>query len=426
MSLLLASPNTTEREPTGRLTQPWTDHKSRGLTLPQRYAREAVFRMLDQLRDGSITLSDADCSRTFGGSASATGATNLHVHDLRFYPMAVFGGDISIAEAYLRGYWDCPDLVALMRMFARNLPVLSNMERRGTRWLRPLRRAWNWFQRNNRTGSRRNIAAHYDLSNRFFSLFLDSTMTYSSGIFETPEATLEDSSIAKYERICRKLELTESDHLVEVGCGWGGFAEYAAREYGCRVTATTISAEQYAYAEQRIRDADLCDRVTLCREDYRDLTGSFDALVSIEMIEAVGEKYLDTYFGKCCQLLKPGGKMVLQTITIPDHRYDQYCRSVDFIQRYVFPGGFLPSFSAIGQSLGRATDFRLNHQEDFGRDYATTLACWRENFWNHIESVRQLGFDERFVRMWHYYLCYCEAGFRERQIGVSQFVFQRA
>ena len=221
----------------------------------------------------------------------------------------------------------------------------------------------NWLRRNTRVGSRRNIAAHYDLSNEFFGLMLDPTMTYSSGVFESPDATLEQASIAKCERICRKLDLASHDHVLEVGCGWGGFALYAAREYGCRVTATTISEAQFDFAKQRIAASGLADRITLLRQDYRDLEGKFDKLVSIEMIEAVGEKFLDGYFGQCSDLLKPNGMMLLQSITIPDHRYDQYRRSVDFIQRFIFPGGFLPSPSAIGQSLRRKTDFRVFHLE---------------------------------------------------------------
>jgi len=249
---------------------------------------------------------------------------------------------------------------------------------------------------------------------------LDSTMTYSSGIFLSPETTLEEASTEKYDRICRKLQLAPSDHVVEVGTGWGGFAEHAVKHYGCRVTTTTISDEQHAYAEHRFHEAGIDGRVTLLKQDYRDLRGKYDKLVSIEMIEAVGEKFLPAYFGKCSKLLKPNGMMCLQSIGIPDHRYASYRTSVDYIQRYIFPGGFLPSLGAIGNCLGRTTDFRLFHVEDFGPHYADTLLHWRRNFWREIEAVKGLGFEERFIRTWHYYLCYCEAGFRERQIGVSQ------
>ena len=324
------------------------------------------------------------------------------------------------AEAYIRGDWDSPDLTVAMRVLAQNSEILAGVERGATRLLRPLRAAANWLRRNTPAGSKRNIAAHYDLSNDFFSLMLDPTMTYSSGVFLSRETTLEEASIEKYDRICRKLQLTPDDHVLEIGTGWGGFAEHAAKNYGCRVTTTTISEQQHAYAQQRFREAGLDHRITLLKDDYRDLRGKYDKLVSIEMIEAVGEKFLPSYFAKCSDLLKPHGMMCLQSITIPDHRYDRYRKSVDFIQRYIFPGGFLPSMGAIGECLGRVTDFRLFNVEDFGTHYADTLARWRRNFWHEMDAVKSLGFDDRFIRTWHYYLCYCEAGFRERQIGVSQ------
>jgi cyclopropane-fatty-acyl-phospholipid synthase len=285
--------------------------------------------------------------------------------------------------------------------------------------------AVNWLRRNTRTGSKRNIADHYDLSNDFFAAMLDPTMTYSSGVFLTSTSTLAEASAEKYDRICRKLLLTPNDHVLEIGTGWGGFALHAAKHYGCQVTTTTISQEQHAFAATRIREALLEDRITLLSDDYRDLHGHYDKLVSIEMIEAVGEKFLPEYFSKCSELLKPEGMMLLQAITIPDFRYDRYRKSVDFIQRYVFPGGFLPSIGAIGDGISRSTDFRFFHAEDFGSHYARTLFLWRRNFWENIDKVRSLGFDERFIRTWHYYLCYCEAGFRERQIGVSQLLLAK-
>ena len=312
-----------------------------------------------------------------------------------------------------------------MRVLLQNTAVISGFERGVTRLLRPLRVAVNWLRRSTRTGSRRNISAHYDLSNEFFALMLDPTMTYSSGIFPSATASLEEASIAKYDRICRKLQLRPNDHVLEIGTGWGGFAEHAARQYGCHVTTTTISAEQHAYAARRFRDAGVDQRVTLLQDDYRDLSGTYDKLVSIEMIEAVGEAYLRGYFAKCSELLKPNGMMCLQAITMPDHRYDSYRKSVDFIRRFVFPGGFLPSISAIAACLGQATDFRFFHCEDFGTHYATTLRHWRHNFQRRIDVVKSLGFDERFIRTWNYYLSYCESGFRERQVGVAQILLTK-
>ena len=347
------------------------------------------------------------------------------MHDERFYQKLALGGGLGAAEAYIRGYWESDDLTATMRVLAQNMETLSGMERGASQLLRPLRSAANWMRRNTRSGSKRNISAHYDLSNEFFALMLDPTMTYSSGVFPRPDSTLEEASTEKYDRICRKLRLGPADHVLEIGTGWGGFAEHAARTYGCRVTTTTISDQQYEYAKNRFREASLDDQVTLLKRDYRDLSGEYDKLVSIEMIEAVGRKFLPTYFSRCSELLKQDGVMLLQAITIPDHRYERYCRSVDFIQRYIFPGGFLPSFGAIADCVGRQTDFRFFHTEDFGPHYAETLALWRHNFWDRIAKVQSLGFDERFIRTWHYYLCYCEAGFRERQIGVAQLMLTK-
>jgi cyclopropane-fatty-acyl-phospholipid synthase len=255
-------------------------------------------------------------------------------------------------------------------------------------------------------------------------LFLDDTMTYSSGIFEAEHTTLREASVAKYDRICRKLQLTPRDHLLEIGTGWGGMAIHAARNFGCRVTTTTISRQQFELARQRIAAAGLDDRITLLMQDYRDLVGQFDKLVSIEMIEAVGHDYLPTYFRKCSELLKPDGMMCLQAITIPDHRYEPYRRSVDFIQRYIFPGGCLPCTATIGRAL-QQTDFRTFHWEEFGPDYARTLACWRDNFFANLGRIRALGYPETFLRMWDYYLSYCEAGFRERLTGVSQILLTK-
>jgi cyclopropane-fatty-acyl-phospholipid synthase len=389
-----------------------------------RMCRNLVLRRLENICHGKLTISAINHNYEFGDGI-ADGTAILRINSPRFWRRAVSGGGLGAADAYINGDWDSDDLVGVMSVFARNMDVLTTMERGLGQLLRPLRVGMNWLRRNSRSGSRRNIAAHYDLSNDFFALMLDPTMTYSSGIFDAPDATLEQASVAKYDRICRKLELTPQDHVVEVGCGWGGFALYAARVYGCQVTATTISNAQYDFAERRIAEAGLADRITLVRQDYRDLKGQYDKLVSIEMIEAVGEKYLDMYFDKCSDLLKPNGMMLLQAITIPDHRYDEYRGSVDFIQRYIFPGGFLPSPSSIGQSLRRRTDFRLFHLEDIGAHYAKTLSRWRENFWSNIDHVRDLGFDEQFIRTWQYYLCYCEAGFRERQTGVSQILLTK-
>ena len=293
------------------------------------------------------------------------------------------------------------------------------------RLLSPLRLITHLMRPNTSAGSRRNIAAHYDLGNDFFSLFLDETLAYSCAIFPAGDSTLMQASTAKFDRICRKLELTPEDHLLEIGAGWGGFALHAAREYGCRVTTTTISRRQYEFARERIQAAGLAHRVTVLKDDYRMLRGSYDKLASIEMIEAVGHRNLDTYFRVCSELLKPRGMMLLQAIIIPDQRYDRYRRSVDFIQRYIFPGGCLPSVGAICNSVGRATDFRIFHLEDITPHYAETLAHWRRRFEAGRDRVRNLGFSEEFIRTWEYYFCYCEGGFRERVIGDVQILLTR-
>jgi len=281
-------------------------------------------------------------------------------------------------------------------------------------------RALHALQRNTRTGSRRNIAAHYDLGNDFFRLFLDENLMYSAAMFASPADTLEQASERKLRRICEKLDLRESDHLLEIGTGWGGMALFAAREYGCRVTTTTISAKQHALASERVREAGLGERITLLRSDYRDLEGRFDKLVSIEMVEAVGHQYLDGYFEKCASLLAPGGLALVQAITIEDHRYRQALESVDFIKRHIFPGSFIPCASVLVESAARAGRLRLLNLEDFGDSYALTIRHWRQRFHAQREQARALGLDERFLRLWDFYLCYCEGGFLEHAISDAQ------
>jgi cyclopropane-fatty-acyl-phospholipid synthase len=342
------------------------------------------------------------------------------VNDPRFYSEIAFGGSIGAGEAYMLGYWSTDNLTAAMRILLQNRDVLDGMETGLASFTMPLQKAMHWASRNTRSGSRRNISAHYDLGNPFFELFLDPTMMYSSAVYEHPEMTLQQASVAKLDRICRKLDLQPADHVLEIGTGWGGFALHAAQHYGCRVTTTTISRQQHEMARERISAAGLADRVTLLLEDYRDLTGAFDKLVSIEMIEAVGHRYYETYFGKCSELLKPEGMMLLQAITIADQRYASALKAVDFIQRHIFPGSCIPSVTAMNNAITRATDMRLYHLEDIGPHYATTLKAWRENFFANLSRIRALGYSEEFIRMWEFYFCYCEAGFAERAIGDVQ------
>jgi cyclopropane-fatty-acyl-phospholipid synthase len=289
----------------------------------------------------------------------------------------------------------------------------------------PFHLFFHFFRKNTLKGSRENIIAHYDLGNEFYKLFLDDTMTYSCGIFETKDSSLFQASIAKYDRICRKLQLRPEDHVLEIGTGWGGFAIYAAKNYGCRITTTTISDQQFDLAKQRIEKDGLSDKVEIMKKDYRNLKGEFDKLVSIEMIEAVGDAYLKSFFDICSRCLKNDGMMLLQAITIADWAYDKHVRTVDFIKRYIFPGGNIPSVTAISSAVAEATDLRLFHMEDITPHYATTLAAWRENFFENIEAVRGLGFPDTFIRMWDYYFGYCEGGFLERYIGDVHMLFTK-
>jgi len=380
-------------------------------------AQQLVTNRLAQLTDGQLYLDD-QCGRCVLGKNERDDLNaTVVVNNPNFYWRLATGGNIGAADSYLDGDWDCDDLVSLVRIFCRN--VEQPETNRGLRRLtRPLLRAGHWLARNTPTGSRRNIQAHYDLGNEFFELFLDPSMMYSAATFAQPDATLEESQIARLESICQQLDLQPTDHLVEIGTGWGGLAVHAASNYGCRVTTTTISQEQYHFAVQRITDAGLSDRVTVLQQDYRDLDGQFDKLVSIEMIEAVGPQFHDTYFKKCSDLLKPEGRMLLQAIVMPEQRYKQYLKSVDFIQKHIFPGGSLPSITAMQESVTRTSNMRMLALNDFADGYARTLREWRRRFHDQLEAVKALGYSDRFIRMWDYYLAYCEAAFEERAVGV--------
>lgn len=397
-----------------------------GFTPKPRYldsmAKSLIQKRLRPLQYGSLTLVENNVSTTFGDqNKCATSLTPIHVKlnilDSRFYGEVVFGGSIGAGEAYMQGYFTCDNLTDLIRLMVRNQDLLDNIETGFASLTRPIQKWLHTLNRNTQQGSKRNISAHYDLGNDFFQYMLDPTMMYSAAIFEPTNTRLEQASINKLERICQKLQLTASDHVVEIGTGWGGFAIYAAKNYGCKITTTTISQQQYAMAKQRVEHAGLSDQITLLLTDYRDLHGQYDKLVSIEMIEAVGHQFYDTYFNKCSQLLKPNGMMLLQAITITDQRYASALKSVYFIQRYIFPGSCIPSITAMLDSLTRSSNLRLFNLEDIGPHYATTLAAWRENFLTNLEKIKQLGYPETFIKMWEFYLCYCEGGFEERALG---------
>ena len=401
--------------------------ESAGYGAFDRFLRARLLERLGQLSGGTLTVLDAHGSQRLGKSSGPDPLhINLRIHSPAFYRAAASHGSVGAGESYMAGEWDCDDLVGLVRLLVRNRDLLDGVEGGLAKFGGIALKAWHSLRRNTRLGSRENIAAHYDLGNDLFRLFLDDNLMYSSAIFADANDTLEIASQRKLERICQKLELKPSDHLVEIGTGWGGMALHAARHYGCRVTTTTISKEQHALASERVAAAGLGDRVTVLLQDYRDLAGQYDKLVSIEMIEAIGHQYLDTYFKQCAALLKPDGLALIQAITIEDHRYEQALASVDFIQRHIFPGSFIPCVTAMTESAARAGELRLLNLEDIGPSYALTLNHWRQRFFANLDKVRALGYDERFVRMWEFYLCYCEGGFIERSISDVHLLFGRS
>lgn len=389
-----------------------------------KFLRQRVLQRLSALGHGHLLVNDALGSAEFGRAGDGP-AVVLDVLDPGFYRALAGNGSVGAGEAYMDGLWRCNDLVGLVQLLVRNRDLLDGMETGLARLGGVAMKAIHLLRRNTRSGSRRNIAAHYDLGNEFFRLFLSEDLMYSSAYWTGADDTLEAASTRKLDLICRKLALGPGDHVVEIGTGWGGFAVHAAKHYGCRITTTTISREQHDLAAARIQQAGLGDRITLLQSDYRDLTGQYDKLVSIEMIEAVGADFQDSYFAQIGRLLKPEGLALVQAITIEDHRYEQALASVDFIKRHVFPGCFIPSVSAMLASKTRSSDLALVGQEDFGLSYARTLQAWRERFLAQLPAVRAQGYDERFVRMWEFYLAYCEGGFRERSIGVSHLLMAK-
>ncbi len=392
-----------------------------------RFLRRRLVERLGQLRGGQLRLQDTTGTVLVGlGDGPDPITLTLRVHDVQFYRRLASHGSVGAGEAYMDGLWSCDDLVALVRLLVRNRDLLDTMEGGMASLGAHAMRALHAFRRNTRTGSQKNISAHYDLGNAFFKIFLDDNMMYSSAIFADASDSLEVASERKLARICEKLDLHPDDHLLEIGTGWGGMAMHAAQRHGCRVTTTTISREQHALASARVQAAGLGDRVEVLLQDYRDLQGSYDKLVSIEMIEAIGHQYLDTYFHTCSELLKPNGLALIQAITIEDHRYEQALNSVDFIKRHVFPGSFIPCVTAMVASAARAGELRLVNLEDFGSSYAGTLRHWRQRFLSRLDQVRAQGYEERFIRMWEFYLCYCEGGFMERAISDVHLLLARS
>jgi cyclopropane-fatty-acyl-phospholipid synthase len=395
------------------------------MSVGDRLARRIVLALLTRTRGGELEIVEGNTHHRFGERDSERPLeASIEVRSARFY-RRLLSGSVGLCESYMDGLWDCEDLVSLTRIAALNVRSLDTLRRLLAPVLIPIQRWGRWLARNTPVRSRRRIAAHYDLGNELFSLFLDPTMMYSCAVFDSPRATLEEASLAKLELVCEKLDLGPQDHLLEIGTGWGGLAVYAARQRGCRVTTTTISREQHDYACQRVREAGLEDRVTVLLEDYRELTGRYDKLVSIEMIEAVGWQYFPTFFRRCSELVAEDGAMLLQAIVIDDRAYQVEKAGKSFINTYIFPGGCLPSLEVISRQLPRVTDLRQVHLEDITAHYATTLALWRERFLDASERLADLGYDERFRRLWELYLCYCEGGFRERRIQDVQLLLAK-
>ncbi|MGO9438677.1 MAG: class I SAM-dependent methyltransferase [Terracidiphilus sp.] len=388
-------------------------------------SKRLFLQLLTGLKEGFLELVCPEETYNFG-SPQAELRAMIVVHDEGFYRRALFGADVGMGEAFMDGDWSAPDLVALVRLAVRNLDAVENGSKLFSAISSVVDTVRHRLRGNTLSGSRRNISYHYDLGNDFYGLFLDSSMAYSCGCFQSLHDSLEQAQLNKYEIICRKLNLKASDHLLEIGTGWGGFAAYAVKKYGCRITTTTISRRQHDYAKEVFTGIDPAgDRINLLLEDYRNLRGQFDKIVSIEMFEAVGLRFYDTYFGACDRLLKPDGTMVLQTITINDQKFPVYRKRCDWIQKYIFPGSELASVSEVLRSLARCTGLSHSHAEDIGLHYAETLKHWRERFTLRLEDVKELGFDERFLRMWEYYLGYCEGAFRERHVGDMQLVLTK-
>jgi len=403
--------------------RPGTTPKPRFL---DRLAKRIMLSKFTGLKHGQITLKDADEVHRFGSLSELCDlSVTIHVNHSAFYGDIVFGGSIGAGEAYMASFWDVDDLTKLVRIFAINQELLDGMEGGLASLTKPMQKIMHWLNRNTHQGSKKNISAHYDIGNDLFGLMLDESMMYSAAMFDQPGMTLHEAQLHRLDCVCQKLELKPSDHLLEIGTGWGGLAMHAAKHYGCRVTTTTISKEQYKLAKNRIKEAGLEDSITVLLEDYRHLEGEFDKLVSIEMIEAVGHQFYDTYFSKCSQLLKPDGLMLLQAITIADQRYESAKKSVDFIQRYIFPGSCIPSVTAMLTSMTKSSDLRLSHLEDIGPHYATTLHKWEDNIQANKKAILQMGYSEEFLRMWKFYLNYCEGGFVERVIGDAHLLLMK-
>ena len=390
--------------------------------------RQLVFSVFERLEDTLEVVENGQITK-FGLCQPSHQQERLHgqiiIHDAKIYRDFIQGGSIGVAEGYIDKRWSSPDLTKIIRIFAKAQNLTDKIEAKSS-WFNKVKNSlFHYVNRNSYKGAKKNILAHYDLGNELYKRFLDPEMVYSAAIYPSKSSSLAQAQLHKLELICQRLNLKASDHLLEIGTGWGGLAIYAAQHYGCKVTTTTISEEQYQYAKARIEQLGLTQQITLLKEDYRNLTGQFDKLVSIEMIEAVGYQYMNSFFNQCNARLKPGGKMLLQAITIADQRFEYYRNNVDFIQRYIFPGGFLPSINLMTDKLNQQTDMVMEELHDIGLDYARTLADWRNLFNQAWPELKTLGFDEQFKRLWLYYFAYCEGAFLERSISTVHLIARK-
>ncbi len=418
----------TERKSAGE--NPRTQIKALSKWSPSYLYRGLLFNAFEKMKRGRLKIYlPNEATIEFGGSIPGIGAS-IHVRNNDFFRKCVLSGDIGFGESFVDGDWDSPQLEDVVSWFIANIedsPGISGSKagRTGVNWTAFVNRALHWLRKNSHRGSRKNIHAHYDLGNEFFAQFLDPTMTYSSAYFQTPEQTLEEAQNAKYDALCEKLRIRPGEHVLEIGCGWGGFALHAAKKYGCKVTGITLSQEQYVYAARKIREAGLERLVDIRLTDYREVEGNYDKIVSIEMLEAVGDKYMERFFSKCDQVLKKDGLLAIQFITCPDSRFGSMRTNVDWIQKHIFPGSLLMSVGRVNQALNKTSELFLHHLEDLGRSYVETLHRWHETFKANLANIRHLGYDERFIRAWTYYLLYSKAAFKMRNISVVQAVYTR-
>jgi len=402
------------------------------LTLAKKssFYQDVVLKALSQMNKGTLYLTLPDGQSFTMGTGEGNISARISICDPGFYKRVILYGDIGFGEAYVDGLWETDNITNVIKwvlLNVENAPGVSGskVEAIGLNLLKWFNKIYHSKRANTINGSRKNISEHYDLNNDFFASFLDPTMTYSAAYFYKDDLTLEEAQYAKYERLCKQLHLKPTDHVLEIGSGWGGNAIYMAKNYGCKVTSLTISEEQHKLACERVAAAGLSDRVQILLQDYRLVDGQFDKIVSVEMLEAVGHKYLDEYFRRCHELLKKSGILVIQVITSPDSRYDSLRKGVDWIQKHIFPGSLLPSVAAINAAINRTGDMTLVDLKDIGTDYATTLKLWYDRFNANLPTVRDLGFDNRFIRKWNYYLCYCESAFAMRNINVMHLTYTR-